>query len=65
VALALVVGMAWVFVVLVVMGALNMVFRVALYRYAADGTAPEGFEHLELGSVFPAKRRRGLFGKPA
>ncbi len=58
-------GLGWVMVVAVVMGALNMVFRVSLYRYAADGEAPAGFEHLDLGHVFPPKRRRGIFGRSA
>lgn len=65
VVVAVVLGLAWVLVVAVVMGALNMVFRVALYHYAADGEAPEGFEDLDLGTVFPPKRRRGLFGRTA
>ena len=65
VVLAVALGLAWVLVVAVVMGALNMVFRVALYRYAADGAAPQGFEDLDLGHVFPPKRRRGLFGRTA
>lgn len=65
VGLAIALALAWLIVVAVVMGALNMVFRVALYRYAADGEAPEGFAHLDLGHVFPPKRRRGLFGRTA
>ena len=65
VGLAVALGVAWIIVVAVVMGALNVVFRVALYRYAADGEAPEGFEDLDLGNVFPPKRRRGLFGRTA
>jgi Family of unknown function (DUF6159) len=63
VALAVALAIAWLIIVAVVMGALNVVFRVALYRYAADGEAPEGFAHLDLGHVFPPKRRRGLFGR--
>jgi hypothetical protein len=62
---AVALGLAWVLVVAVVMGALNMVFRVALYRYAADGEAPDGFEDMDLGNVFPPKRRRGLLGRTA
>lgn len=62
---AVVLGLAWVLVVAVAMGALSMVFRVALYRYAADGEAPDGFEDMDLGNVFPPKRRRGLFGRTA
>ncbi len=62
---AVVLGLVWLMVVAVVMGALNMVFRVALYRYTADGEAPGGFEEIDLGHVFPPKRRRGLFGRTA
>ena len=62
---AVVLGLAWVLVVAVAMGALSMVFRVALYRYAADGEAPDGFEDMDLGNVFPPKRRRGLLGRTA
>lgn len=65
VVLAVALGIVWVMFVAVVMGALNMVFRVALYRFAADGEAPAGFEDLDLGNVFPPKRRRGLFGRAA
>jgi len=63
--IAVVLGLAWVLMVAVVMGALNTVFRVALYRYATDGDAPDGFDDLDLGNVFPPKRRRGLFGRTA
>ena len=63
--LAVVFGLAWVMVVAVVMGALNVVFRVALYRYAAGGEAPVGFEDLDLGNVFLPQRRRGLRGRTA
>lgn len=63
--LAVGIGVVWVLLISVVMGALNMIFRVALYQYAADGQAPEGFDDLDLGNVFPSKRRRGLFGRTA
>lgn len=65
VALAVGLGLLWFLVVTVVFGALNMIFRVALYQYAADGQAPDGFEELDLGDVFPPKGRRGLFGRSA
>jgi hypothetical protein len=61
----LAVAVVWLLVVTVVMSALNIIFRVALYQYAADGETPEGFEDLDLGGVFPPKRRRGLFGRTA
>ncbi len=64
-AIAVGVAVAWLLVVTVVMSALNIIFRVALYRYAADGETPEGFEDLDLGGVFPPKRRRGPFGRTA
>lgn len=62
VATAIALGIVWVLLVATVMAALNAVFRVALYRYATDGTEPPGFEHLDLGGVFPPKRPRRLFG---
>jgi MFS family permease len=65
--LVIAVGLAvlWFLLVTVVMSALNIIFRVALYQYAADGETPEGFKDVGLGSIFPAKRRRGLFGRTA
>lgn len=62
VAIAVALGLAWVLFVATVMGALNMVFRVALYRYASDGETPEGFADIDFGHVFPPKRQRRLFG---
>lgn len=59
---AIALGVAWLLVVATVLGALNMVFRVALYRFASDGAAPEGFDHLDFAQMFPPKRRRRLFG---
>jgi hypothetical protein len=55
----------WVLVVATVMGALNTVFRVALYRYAADDDAPPEFGDVDFASVFPPKRSRGIFGRSA
>jgi len=37
---------------------LTAVFRVALYRFAADGTVTGGFEQQQLESAFVAKKRR-------
>lgn len=61
---AIALGVIWFMVVATVMSALSAVFRVALYRFAADGETPDGFAHLDLGGVFPEKRR-GLFGRTA
>jgi hypothetical protein len=44
---------------IVVGSALNVIFRVALYRYATEGHAA-GFSDADLGAAFaPRKRRRG------
>ncbi len=58
VGIAIVLFVLWVLAVATVMSALNAVFRVAVYRYATDGETPEAFEAIDLGSVFPPKRRR-------
>jgi hypothetical protein len=52
---AVVLGVAWVVIVSTVLSALNAVFRVALYRYAADGRPPDAFSDVDLGGVFPEK----------
>jgi hypothetical protein len=62
---ATVLFVGWVLVVATVMGALNTVFRVALYRFAADGAAPEAFGEVDFASVFPPKRSRGLLRRSA
>ena len=38
--------------VVVVSSALNQIFRVAVYQYAANGTAPGGFDGRELEAAF-------------
>jgi hypothetical protein len=59
---AIVLGVAWCLLVAVVMSALTNVFRVALYRFAVDGEAPEGFGDVDFHGVFPPKRRRRFLG---
>ena len=64
--LAVILFVVWVLLVSVVMGALNMVFRVAIYRYAADGETPAEFEGLDLEGIFgPGGRRSPLGGGAA
>ena len=46
-----------------VSGAVRQVFAVALYHYAADGTARGGFPEQALASPFTKKRKRGLLGR--
>jgi hypothetical protein len=36
----------------VVSSALSQIFRVALYQYATNGTAPDGFDGRELEAAF-------------
>lgn len=42
--------------VMVVSSALNQIFRVAVYQYAANGTAPGGFDGRELEAAFNRRR---------
>jgi hypothetical protein len=63
--IAIALGLGWLLLVATVMGALNMVFRVTLYRYASGEQPPEEFAGIDFGQVFPPKRRRGLFGASA
>ena len=39
-------------------GTVNAIFRVALYRFATDGTAVGGFDPAQLQAAFAPKRRR-------
>ncbi|MDE0699528.1 MAG: hypothetical protein F4Z58_12365 [Acidimicrobiaceae bacterium] len=50
--LGIIIGVAWVGLVVVVMTALNAVFQAALYLYATSGMAPSGFEGSTLGESF-------------
>ncbi len=49
---------AWFIIVGAAFSAMNAIFRVALYRFATDGETPAGFEDVDLGDIFPPKRRR-------
>ena len=51
-AVAVVIGVAWVALVVVVMTALNAVFQTALYLYATSGRAPSGFEGSSISQSF-------------
>ena len=44
--------------VVVVSSALNQIFRVAVYQYAANGAAPSGFDGRELEAAFDRTQRR-------
>jgi hypothetical protein len=57
----LVVGLVLLMLVSGFAGAIRQVFAVALYHYAADGTARGGFPAAALDAPFTSKRRRGLF----
>lgn len=51
----------WVSVVACATTAMSMIFQTALYRYAAAGEAPGGWDHATLAAAFPAKApRRGF-----
>lgn len=49
-------------VAIIVAGTLNAIFRVALYRFATQGSVPGAFEAGQLQAAFVPKKRRGLFG---
>lgn len=61
VGLAVAVVIAWFVIVGAAFSAMNAIFRVALYRYATDGTAPDGFEAVAFDTMFPPRRKRRLF----
>ena len=46
---------AYIAVAFAVISAMSGIFQAALYLYATTGTAPEGFEHADLGSSFAPK----------
>lgn len=48
----IIVGVAWLLVVMVVLAALNAIFQTALYMYATTGTVPSGFEQAPLAQSF-------------
>jgi hypothetical protein len=39
-------------------GTVNAIFRVALYRFATDGTAVGGFDPAQMQAAFGPRRRR-------
>lgn len=54
----LVLAGAWVLFVIVLSGALTGIFQTALYRYAADGVPPGGFDAALLAGAMRQRRRR-------
>jgi hypothetical protein len=54
------IGVVWVAVVIAGSAALGGIFRVALYRYAADGVTPVAFGDIDLAQAFrPRRTSRG------
>lgn len=49
---AFIIAAAWIALVLAVISALGGIFKAALYMYATQGRAPEGFEQADLGGTF-------------
>ncbi|MEO0494602.1 MAG: DUF6159 family protein [Actinomycetota bacterium] len=49
---AFVIAAVWIALVLAVISALGGIFKAALYLYATQGRAPEGFEGADLGGTF-------------
>jgi hypothetical protein len=46
------IGVIWILVVSVVISAMSGIYRIALYRFAVDGTAPGAFASSDLGGAF-------------
>jgi len=58
-----VIGVIWVAVVIAGSAALGGIYRVALYRYAADGVTPAAFGDIDLAQAFrPRRNTRGTGG---
>jgi hypothetical protein len=53
------VGVAAVMVVSIISSALNQIFRVAVYQYAATGQAPAGFDSQLVATAFGGRAHRG------
>jgi hypothetical protein len=53
-------GLAGVVLVVAILigGTVSAIFRVALYRYATDGTAVGGFDPAQMQAAFAPKKRR-------
>lgn len=50
-------GVALFFVAVLLLSSLQAVFRVVLYRYAQDGSVPQGWDESALSGAFRTKRR--------
>lgn len=56
-----VIAAIWLLVGLEVIAALSGIYRVALYRYAVDGTPPRAFAAFDFYGAFRPKKSAGLF----
>ncbi len=56
------VAVAWLAVVSIVISAMTGIYKVALYHYAVDGTAPAAFADSNLETAFQPRQRRALGG---
>ena len=61
IALAFVVAVVFLAVAIEVIAAMSGIYRVALYRYAADGQAPQAFSGFDFPGAFRPKKK-GMFG---
>ena len=59
-AVLIVLGAAFLVVVILVQVTVSAVFKVALFRFATDGSVLAGFEQQELEAAFKPRRRRRL-----
>ncbi len=63
VGVAIVIGVLWIAVVVVVLASLNGIFQAALYHYAVEGQVPgEYFSQQTFASAFVPRKGRGLGG---
>lgn len=51
-------AVVWVLLVAIVLSSLGGIYRVALYRFAVDHTAPEAFAGVDLDHAFASRRNR-------
>jgi hypothetical protein len=59
-----IVGVIWMAIVAVVIGAMSGIYRTALYRFAVDGRAPAAFAGADLAGAFGPRRGGGRTTAP-
>lgn len=59
-----VLAVVWLVIGSQVIAAMSGIYRVALYRYAVDGQAPQAYAAFDFYGAFRPKKSSGLFGAP-